>query len=345
MPSGPAADTMPLVIVDQARYHQGRRLPCSDIGEELDTIRGEGSSDFLWIGMKDPSEETFSRVSDELHLHPLAIEDSIVGDQRPKLERYGDGYFLVLRPLRYLEETSDVLSGELMVFLGANHLVTVRRGEAAPLAGLRTRLERDPGALELGTWGVFHAIIDHIVDQYLAIEDELQVDLDAIERRVFSAEGMVGTEEIYALKREVLEFKRAANPLLRPLTQLVGEATPVPGEELRLRFRDVKDHLSLVIDNTESQDRLLTDVLSAHLAQLGVRQNQDMRKISAWAAMAALPTMLAGVYGMNFKGMPELDASGDLGGHEIYYGYPLVILSMIGACVVLYRLFKRSGWL
>ena len=336
---------MPLVIVDQARYHDGRRLPCRDIGEELDAIRAEGSSDFLWIGMKDPSEETFDRVSGALHLHSLAIEDSVVGDQRPKLERYGDGYFLVLRPLRYIEETSDVESGELMVFLGPHSLVTVRRGEAAPLAGLRSRLEEDPSALEHGPWGVFHAIIDHIVDQYLAIEDELQVDLEEIEERIFSAGHQVSSEEIYTLKREVLEFKRAANPLLRPMVQLVGDATPVPSEELRLRFRDVKDHLSLVIDNTESQDRLLTDVLSAHLAQVGVRQNQDMRKISAWAAMAALPTMIAGVYGMNFEGMPELDMSVSVGGREIYYGYPLVLLLMVLACVGLHRLFTRSGWL
>ncbi len=334
-----------MVIVDQARYHDGRRLPCADIGEELAAIRAAGTGDFLWIGMKDPSEETFDRVSDALHLHPLAIEDSVVGDQRPKLERYGDGFFLVLRPLRYIEETSDVESGELMVFLGRDHIVTVRRGEAAPLAGLRSRLEADPSALEHGPWGVFHAIIDHIVDQYLAIEDELQSDLEDIEQRVFSAGSMVSSEEIYTLKREVLEFKRAANPLLRPMVQLVGEATPVPGEELRLRFRDVKDHLSLVIDNTESQDRLLTDVLSAHLAQVGVQQNQDMRKISAWAAMAVLPTMIAGIYGMNFEGMPELNMSFAVGGQEIYYGYPLILLLMVLVCVTLHRLFKRSGWL
>lgn len=333
------------MIVDQARYHEGRRLPCADIGEALESIRASGSQDFLWIGMKDPSEETFDRVSDELHLHPLAIEDSVAGDQRPKLERYGDGFFLVLRPLRYVEETSDVESGELMVFLGQDHIVTVRRGEAAPLTGLRSRLEEDPSALEHGPWGVFHAIIDHIVDQYLAIEDELQRDLEDIEQRVFSAEAEVSSEEIYTLKREVLEFKRAANPLLRPMVQLVGETTPVPTEELRLRFRDVKDHLSLVIDNTESQDRLLTDVLSAHLAQVGVRQNQDMRKISAWAAMAVLPTMIAGIYGMNFEGMPELDMSFALGGQQVYYGYPLVLLLMVLVCATLYRLFKRSGWL
>ena len=333
------------MIVDRARYHEGRRLPCTDIGEELDAIRREDSPDFLWIGMKDPSEETFDRVSAELDLHPLAVEDAVIGDQRPKLERYGDGYFLVLRPLRYVEETSDVESGELMVFLGPRHVVTIRRGEAAPLAGLRSRLEEEPSSLEHGPWGVFHAILDHVVDQYLAIEDELQVDLEDIERRVFSADAVVGSEEIYALKREVLEFKRAANPLLRPLNQLTGETTPVPDEELRLRLRDVKDHVSLVIDNTESQDRLLTDVLSAHLSQVGVRQNQDMRKISAWAAMAVLPTAVAGIYGMNFTGMPELDASVDIAGREVYYGYPLVLVALISACLVLYRLFKRSGWL
>ncbi|WP_338747700.1 magnesium and cobalt transport protein CorA [Janibacter alittae] len=333
------------MIVDQARYRDGRRLPCADIGEELAAIRAERSGDFLWIGMKDPSTETFAAVSDGLRLHPLAIEDSVTGDQRPKIERYGDGHFVVLRPLRYVESTSDVESGELMLFLGENYIVTIRRGAATPLAGLRSRLEDAPDALERGPWGVFHAIIDLVVDSYLAIEDELQRDLEDIESRVFSQEEQVGSEEIYTLKREVLEFKRAALPLQRPLTLLVGSATPVPGEELRLLFRDVNDHLSLVIDNTESQDRLLTDVLNAHLAQVGVQQNQDMRKISAWAAMAVLPTMIAGIYGMNFQHMPELDASVGVGGRQIYYGYPLVLLLMVSACTVLYRSFKRSGWL
>lgn len=334
------------MIVDQARYSDGQRLPCTDIGASLAQIRREGSDDFLWIGMRDPSDESFAEVSEQLGLHPLAIEDSVLGDQRPKVERYGDGHFAVLRPLRYVEETSDVESGEIMVFLGPHHLVTIRRGEASPLAGLRSRLEEhDREALRHGPWGVLHAIMDFVVDQYLEIEDELQADLDDIEAGVFSSDRSVDTSDIYALKREVLEFKRAALPLARPLSQLVGTTTPVPTEELRLLFRDVFDHLSLVNDNTESQDRLLSDVLSAHLAQVGVQQNQDMRKISAWAAMLALPTMLAGVYGMNFDGMPELSMSVHLGDHELYYGYPLALLVMVLACVVLHRLFRRSGWL
>ncbi|HBO55266.1 MAG: magnesium transporter CorA [Kytococcus sp.] len=342
------------MIVDQARYRDGQRLPCEDISDTLAEIRSRrGGSvagedeDFLWIGMRDPSSESFARVSEELGLHPLAIEDSVTGDQRPKVERYGDGHFVVLRPLRYIEETSDVESGEIMIFIGPDYIVTIRRGEASPLAGLRTRLEQhDRESLRHGPWGVFHAIIDFVVDQYLEIEDEIQTDLDDIETGVFSPDdGRVSTEEIYALKREVLEFKRAALPLARPLSHLVGTTTPLPTEELRLRFRDVNDHLSLVIDNTESQDRLLSDVLSAHLAQVGVQQNQDMRKISAWAAMLAFPTMIAGVYGMNFEGMPELSATALIGGREIHYGYPTAVLAMVLVCVGLYRLFRRSGWL
>lgn len=334
------------MIVDQARYSDGHRTSCADISDALADIRTHAPDDFLWIGMRAPSHETFARVSQELGLHPLAIEDSVKGDQRPKIERYGDGYFVVLRPLRYVEETSDVESGEIMLFLGRDYLVTIRRGEASPLAGLRAQLETsDPHALRRGPWGVFHAIIDHVVDQYLEIEDELQKDLDEIETLVFSTDQRISTEDIYTLKREVLEFKRAALPLSRPLATLVASDSPVPTDDLRLLFRDVQDHLALVVDNTESQDRLLSDVLSAHLAQVGVRQNQDMRKISAWAAMAALPTMVAGVYGMNFEGMPELTASVAVSGHEVHYGYPAALGAMVLACLVLYRLFKRSGWL
>lgn len=334
------------MIVDQARYSAGRRLPCEDIGQTLAQVRESDGDDFLWIGMRDPSRRTFAEVSEQLGLHPLAIEDSVKGDQRPKIERYGDVHFVVLRPLRYVEETSDVESGEIMVFVGPDYIVTVRRGGASPLAGLRSRLE-DHGhdALRLGPWGVFHAIIDFVVDLYLEIEDELQADLDEIEAAVFSPGRTVDTGEIYALKREVLEFKRASLPLARPLSQLVGAVTPVPDEELRLLFRDVFDHLSLVNDNTESQDRLLSDVLSAHLAQVGVQQNQDMRKISAWAAMAAMATMVAGIYGMNFEGMPELSLSVHVGDGEFYYGYPLALLAMALLGFGLYRLFKRSGWL
>lgn len=343
------------MIVDQARYRDGVRLPCEDISTELEALRedrwaeGEGvaQSDFLWVGLKNPSTETFARVTgDELDLHALAIEDAVQGEQRPKLERYEGSYFSVLRPLRYVEDTSDIETGELMVFVGEDFILTIRKGEASPLGDLRSKLEQtEPDSLRHGPWGVFHAILDHIVDQYLTIEDQVQEDLDDIETGIFSNDGNVTSEQIYRLKREVLEFKRAALPLQRVLAQLVGPSTPVPTEELRLLFRDVADHLHLVIDNTESQDRLLSDVLSAHLAQVGVRQNQDMRKISAWVAIAALPTMIAGIYGMNFDRMPELTASFRVGGREVYYGYYVVLGFMLLACLALYLTLRKAGWL
>lgn len=342
------------MIVDQARYRDGERMPCVGIRSELEQVRadratrGARGSDFIWVGMKDPSAETFDRVADEeLHLHPLAVEDAVQGDQRPKLERYGEGYFVVLRPLRYLAETREIESGELMLFLEKDVLLTVRRGDASPLGDLRTRLEQDqPEALDRGPWGVFWAILDHVVDQYLLIEDRVQDDLEALERRVFAGDRTISSGEIYHLKREVLEFKRAALPLHRAMRSLLGPMSPLAeDDDLRLYFRDVADHLSLVIDNTESQDRLLSDMLSAHLAQVGVQQNEDMRRISAWVAIAAVPTMIAGVYGMNFERMPELTASIDVGGRELYYGYYVVLVVMVLVCLGLYRVLYRHGWL
>lgn len=337
------------MIVDQARYRDGRRLPCEDLGSTLAEIRRADASDaadFVWVGLKDPSPSTFQHVvNEEMDLHDLAVEDAVTGDQRAKFERYDDTWFIVLKPLRYIDATSDVETGELMLFVGPHYIVTTRRGEASPLGDLRRHLESESSLLRHGPWGVFQLIIDSIVDHYLTIEDELQIDLEQIESAVFNPASTVTSEDIYRLKREVLEFKRAALPLVRPLQSFVRGEGPALEEELRLQLRDVADHLTQVMDDIESMDRLLSDVLSAHLAQVGVEQNRDMRKISAWVAMAALPTMIAGIYGMNFDVMPELDASVTVGGREVYYGYYVVLAVMVTACFALYRLFKRSGWL
>ena len=296
------------------------------------------------VDLEDPSAQEFARISAALDLHPLAVDGSVSGRQRPTIEEYGDAHLVVLRPLTYLEQSSVVEPSELMVFLSREHVVTVALGRRVLPASLRSGLESG-GDLARGPWWVLHAIIDLVVDEYLTIADELQTDLDDIEEGVFSTDREVSTQEIYALKREVLALKRVSAPLNRPLGGLLDEGGPVPDDELRLLFRDVHNHLSRVIDHTEAQDRLLSDVLSAHLAQVSVRQNQDMRKISAWAAMAAVPTLIAGVYGMNFRGMPELTASVELQDRQMYYGYPLAMLIMLAVCLVLYRLFKRSGWL
>lgn len=333
------------MIVDQAVYRDGRRRPCGDLSDELEGLRvGGHPQDFLWIGLKDPTDEEFDLVNDELKLHPLAVEDAVKGNQRPKVELYDNTIFVVLKTLRYLEETSDIETGEVMVFLGDRFVVTVRRGEANPLATVRHRLEADPDKLRHGEIAVLHAVMDSIVDNYVLIDSELQTDLEEIEQAVFSGNPEVDSQTIYRLKREVLEFKRAAVPLAAPLRMLHdGSRSPVPSKEVRLLMRDVADHLLRVIDHVESYDRLLTDVLNAHLAQLSVQQaqisvqqNSDMRKISAWVAIAAVPTMIAGIYGMNFKHMPELSH---------VWGYPAVLTVMLDACLSLYRAFRRSGWL
>ncbi len=325
------------MIVDSALYLDGRRAPCGDLSDELAALRQAGApGDFLWIGLKDPTAAEFDEVDDELQLHPLAVEDAVKGRQRAKIELYDSTVFVVLKPLRYLEETSDIETGELMVFVGDRFVVTVRRGEPGPLVGLRHTLEADPARLRLGPMSVLHAIVDGVVDTYRAIDAEIGTDLDEIETRVFSGQQM-DSASIYRLKREVLEFRRAAAPLTLPLQLLErSERSPVPEGELRLLLRDVSDHLHQVIDHVESYDRLLTDILGAHLAQISVQQNSDMRRISAWVAIAAVPTMIAGVYGMNFENMPEL---------RWQYGYFVVLGVMAVVCGGLYRAFRRSGWL
>ena len=296
------------MIVDQAVYRHGKRQACGDLSDELEALRaGPDSSGFLWIGLKDPTDAEFGLVNDELHLHPLAVEDAVKGNQRAKVELYDNTVFVVLKTLRYLEETSDIETGEVMVFVGDRFVVTVRKGEANPLVDVRRKLEAHPEQLQHGEIAVLHAVMDSIVDNYLYIDRELQVDLDEIEERVFSGARDVDSSSIYRLKREVLEFRRAAVPLAGPLSLLHdGSRSPISDKEIRLLLRDVADHLLKVIDHVESYDRLLTDVLNAHLAQISVQQNSDMRKISAWVAIAAVPTMVAGIYGMNFEHMPEL---------------------------------------
>jgi magnesium transporter len=337
---------MTVVIVDRAIYEDGHRRVCGDLSDELDALRaGSDPTAFLWIGLKDPTQAEFDEVNDELQLHPLAVEDAVKGRQRTKIELYDDTVFVVLKPLRYIDRTSDIETGEVMVFVGDRFVVTVRRGELTPLTGIRKELEADTEALRHGPLGVLHRVLDRVVDGYIEIDGEVETDLDEIETTVFSDQ-RTDTGSIYRLKREVLEFRRAVMPLVEPLKMLhTSPRSPVPEGELRLLMRDVSDHLQGVMDHIESYDSLLSGILSAHLAQVSVQQNDDMRKISAWVAIAAVPTMIAGVYGMNFEYMPELTASISVGDTEFRYGYFVVLLVMAAACTGLFRAFKRSGWL
>ena len=332
------------VIVDQAVYRDGHRMPCVDLSDELEQLR-EAEHGFIWIGLKDPTPAEFALVNEELKLHPLAVEDAVKGNQRPKLDVYDDTMFVSLKTLHYIDATSDVETGEVMIFVGDRFVVTVRQGEANPLAGVRSRLEQAPDHLAHGPSAVLYSVMDSIVDNYTIIDGELSEDLDRIEQQVFSGARGVDATNIYRLKREVLEVRRAVLPLEMPLRRLRSEETPIVDEQARPFFGDISDHLLRVIDHVESYDRLLTDVLHAHLAQISVQQNDDMRRISAWVAMAAVPTMVAGIYGMNFEYMPELSATWKVGGSEFHYGYFIVLGVMVVAAAAMYRAFRKSGWL
>ena len=333
------------MIVDKAIYREGHRHGCGDLSDELDALRA-GAEGFIWIGLKDPTDEEFELVNSELHLHPLAVEDAVKGHQRSKIEEYEKSVFVVLKTLRYIEATSDIETGELMLFIGDRFVVTVRHGEGNPLQGVRHRLEMEESRLSHGPTAVLHSVMDSVVDNYLVVDQEIRRDLEHIEGQVFGSSAGGDANVIYRLKREVLEFRRACRPLADALAAYLERGSGQRlDESVKVFFRDVEDHLRQVNDHVDAYDHLLTDVLSAHLAGVSVKQNEDMRKISAWVAIAAVPTMIAGIYGMNFTNMPELDASLHLGDGEFHYGYFVVLVVMATVCTALYRAFKRSGWL
>ncbi|WP_260635893.1 magnesium and cobalt transport protein CorA [Streptomyces angustmyceticus] len=340
-------------IVDCGVYREGRRV--SDHvtpAEAMASVRSEGG--FAWIGLHEPTEAEFAGIAQEFGLHPLAVEDAVHAHQRPKLERYDETLFTVLKTVHYVEHTeltatSEVVeTGEVMCFTGRDFIVTVRHGGQGSLRALRHRLQDDPELLAKGPSAVLHAIADQVVDGYMAVAGAVQDDIDEVEIDVFSSgtngkgTGPKGSPKggdagrIYQLKREVLEFKRAVSPLLRPM-QLLSERPMRPVDsDIQKYFRDVADHLARVNEQVLSFDDLLNSILQANLAQAAVAQNEDMRKITAWAAIFAVPTMIAGIYGMNFDYMPELHWK---------FGYPAVLLATVAICFGIHRGFKRNGWL
>jgi magnesium transporter len=327
------------VIVDCAIYRDGRRLERpSDYSDALDEARATGDA-FLWIGLHEPTEAEFDLVTSEFGLHRLAVEDALHAHQRPKLEVYDDSLFLVLKPVAYDESAATIVTGELKLFVGDSFVVTVRHGEANPLGAVRERLEHEPEVLRHGPTAVMYAVSDAIVDRYVDVAAELQLSLDDLEEDVFSPESHAArdiAERCYGFKRQSLGFRRATGPLAEPLDRLMSAGVPFVHEDARPFFRDVSDHLTRVNEQVDSFDRLLSDILNANLTQMGVRQNDTMRKISAYAAMFAIPTGIAGVYGMNFAHMPEL---------SWVWGYPAVLVLIAAACLTLFRLFRNRGWM
>jgi magnesium transporter len=329
-------------IVDCALYVDGVRQPGERHYEEaLDAARSQRRA-FVWLGLHEPDAAEMTEIAEAYGLHELAVEDAVKAGQRPKLEQFGVVSFMALRTARYVEhaeltETSEVVeTGYVMLFIGPGFVITVRHGDACQLAPVRADLEAKRDLLAQGPWAVAYAVTDTVVDLYLDVANAIEEDLDKLEDHVFSREGHGRIQRIYQLKRELVEFKRAVIPLQRPMVTLVSDQGALVPREIRRYFRDVQDHLSRTTEQINSFDDLLNSILQARLAQVTVDQNNDMRKIAAWAAIAAVQTTIAGIYGMNFHYMPEL---------EWTYGYPGVLALMLASAAVLYRFFRRAGWL
>jgi magnesium transporter len=323
------------VILDCAIYEDGvRRDGKVELAHAYDECRQPGK--FVWIGLYEPTEEEFESLRREFELHPLAVEDAIHAHQRPKLEAYDEMVFLVLKTARYVDPTEVIELGEVLVFLGDDFLITVRHGEASSLTPVREALEANPARLRHGPSAALHAILDHIVDDYQPAIEGLETDIDEVEEQLFSGDRTNPAERIYRLQREVLSFRKATAPLVEPIEKLARGHYMQIHPEVRDYFRDVNDHLIRVRDQLDAMRDLLSSSLQANLAQVGVRQNEDMRRISAWVAIIAVPTAIAGIYGMNFKHMPEL---------RWELGYPGAVLAMAVICTLLYRYFRKVGWL
>ncbi|WP_199493195.1 magnesium and cobalt transport protein CorA [Marinitenerispora sediminis] len=307
-----------------------------DISDALDAALSADEEAFCWIDLHEPTAEEFALASRELELHPLAVEDALSPHQRPKLERYGKAVLVVLKALTYDPGARDVRGGEIVVCLGRNYVVTVRHGDVDPVKTVRRRLEGDPELLRFGAPVVLYGVLDAIVDDYVDIVDAVQQDVTRMEERVFVERARSLAGDIYAFKREVMEIHNATQPMVPVTRALAAGDTVRVTTEARPYFRDVADHSTQVAARVEAVNELLAQVLSAYLAQVSVQQSEDGRRISAWAAIMAIPTMVAGVYGMNFEFMPEL---------QTRWGYPSAMLFIVGACTLLYALFRRSRWL
>lgn len=342
----PAQSPIERVMVDCGVYVDGKRLPGvytpADALAKVREVEQAGQEAFVWIGLHEPDESQMKDVADVFGLHPLATEDAVHAHQRPKLERYDETLFLVLKTVNYVPHDSVVLarevveSGEIMIFVGKNFVVTVRHGEHGGLSEVRKRMDADPEHMRLGPYAVMHAIADHVVDHYLAVTNLMETDIDAIEEVAFAPGQRTDVEPIYQIKREVVELRRCVNPLSIPFQRMQTEHKDLISKEVRRYLRDVADHQTHAADQIAGYDEMLSSLVQAALARVGMQQNTDMRKMSAWAGIIAVPTMIAGIYGMNFDWMPILDWR---------WGYPVVLVVMAAICLVLYRTFRRNRWL
>jgi magnesium transporter len=322
------------VLVDCAHYKDGCRQNDEPLAIHEAAERRGDKDGFVWLGLHDPEADELREVAERFELPPLAVEDAMHAHQRPKIEDYADGYFLVLHSARYIDESETVEFGEIHVFTGTGYVIVVRHGAASELHAARQRLEQNTELLRLGPAAAVWAVMDKVVDDYEPVVAGIENDVEEVEEAVFEQSDQ--TRRIYSLRRELAEFYRAVHPLLTALDVLESETRSRVPTVLRNYLRDVEDHLKRVEEEILTQRDVLASVFQANLAVIGLQQNEVVRKISGWAAIIAVPTFMASIWGMNFKHMPEL---------SLRLGYPLALAAMLVCGFVLYRALRRAGWL
>jgi magnesium transporter len=324
------------MIVDCAYYKDRKRQDVAAISLERALECVNTGLGFVWLGLKDPTEEEIATVARLFGVPELAVEEASHVHHRPKLDDHGDHFYGVVKTAWYDETEEEVHFGEIHAFLGPRYVITVRHGEAAELQPARRHLEEEhPNLFDAGPACVVWAMLDQVVDDYEPVVAGIDDDIEEVEQAVFEG-GTEQTQRVYFLKREVIEFHRAVAPLVPPLDALERGAFPQLPGELRRFFREVLDRTRRIDEQVNSQRELLTSILEANLSLIGVQQNKAVQAISAWAAIIAVPTFLASIWGMNFEHMPELSLS---------FGYPLALAAMLAATLVLHRFFRRIGWL
>jgi magnesium transporter len=321
-------------VINCAAYFRGRRVANVEL-KDINTVLQQ-QDHFVWIGLHEPSEELLGQAQQQFCLHDLAVEDAHNAHQRPKIETYGDTIFIVLRTAQ-MNAANHIDFGETHFFVGANFLLTVRHGSSLAYTEVRNRCESTPHLLGKGQGFALYAVMDSIVDQYFPVVDALETELTAIEEKIFSEKpSRRTTEQIYELKRELLEVKRAVSPLIDICNRLMRFDIKLIAEETQAYFRDIYDHAIRINEMVDNARELLNTALDANFSLISISQSEVSKKMAGWAAIIAVPTLVAGFYGMNFQFMPEL---------EWRYGYPFVVSLTISSCIIVYLFFRRAGWL
>lgn len=322
------------MIVNCVAYCDGKRVQdvaIDRIGEVL-----THADQFIWIGLREPTPDLLTQVQQAFGLHELAIEDALCAHQRPKIEQYGDSLFVVLRTA-HLDADQNIEFGETHIFLTSQSIVVVRHGASLPYIGVRARLEATPHLLQKGPGAALYAVMDFVVDQYFPIIDALEQELEHLEDAIFAEEFSRGTPaQIYKLQGQLIQVKRVVSPLIDICNRLMRIDSHLVPESTQAYFRDVYDHVVRVNEMVDTQRELLTTALEANFSLMSIAQNEVMKRFASWGAIIALPTMVAGIYGMNFSFMPELTWP---------YSYPLVLVLIVCVCVTFYVRFRRAGWL